>query len=216
MKTINSFYRSTAYREFASWYRYPEQSSLDELKARDQEVIGAFEALAAQGHFAPMQNIRSLFEDMECPSLSDLQAEYVRLFDYRPPCPMFESSYTEQKKNNPGKIKLSIEEFYNEFGLDASPTSFEPPDHLMLELEFMHFLSFKEGEAFENDGSDVEKYLMGQQRFSEDHLMKWVPAFCDRLSENAELSYYKALAVLTEGFLLQDTDYINLLCRELQ
>ena len=216
MKTINSFHRSTAYREFASWYRYPEQSSLDELKARDQEVIGAFEALADQGHFASKQNIHSLFEDMEGLLLSDLQAEYVRLFDYRPPCPMFESSYTELEKSNPGKVKLSVENFYNEFGLDASPTSIEPPDHIMMELEFMHFLSYKEGEARENEDIDFEKYIMGQQRFCRNHLQQWVPAFCDRLKENAGVSFFKALAALTEDFVLHDTGYIDSLCRDLQ
>lgn len=216
MKTIDSFLRSSAYREFVSWYRYPEQSSLDELRARDQEIMEAFEVLAAQGHFTSMQEIHGLFDGIESSSLSDLQAEYVRLFDYRPTCPMFESSYTELEKSNPGKVKLSVENFYNEFGLDASPASIEPPDHIMLELEFMHFLAFKEGEAFGEGGGEVKKYLRAQQKFSEDHLLQWVPAFCDRLKENAGLSYYSTLAVLTEGFVLQDSNYIDGLCWELQ
>ena len=216
MKTIDPFLRSTGYKEFASWYRYPEQSSVDDLKKRVQEIRTAFEALTTSKNFDSIEDIDALFDALDGLPLTDLQAEYVRLFDYRPPCPLFESSYSELEKNNPGKVKLSVEDFYNEFGLDTSPSSLEPPDHLMLELEFMHFLSFKEGEALQNEGIDIERYRIAQKRFCMDHLQKWVPAFCERLRENADLSFFKGLADLTEDFVLHDTDYIEALCRELQ
>ncbi|MFZ7113413.1 MAG: TorD/DmsD family molecular chaperone [Desulfatiglandales bacterium] len=216
MKTIDPFLRSTGYREIASWYRYPEQSSIEELKKKVEEIRSAFEALDITGNFDAIKELDGLFDALDGLSLTDLQAEYVRLFDYRPPCPLFESSYTELEKNNPGKVKLSVEDFYNEFGLDASPSSPEPPDHLMLELEFMHFLSFKEGEALQHDGPDIEKYRVAQKRFCKTHLQKWVPAFCERLRDNADQSFFRGLADLTEDFVLQDTDYIEALCRELQ
>ena len=216
MKPINPYLRSTAYRAFASWYRYPEQSSLDTLKAGQREFCGCFEALAAHGNFESAPSIHSLVESLDGVSLTDLQAEYVRLFDYRPLCPLFESSYTEMEKSNPGKVKLSVEDFYNDFDLDTSPCSVEPPDHITLEMEFMHFLSFKEGEESENGGPKGAKYVLGQQQFYRNHLHKWVSAFCNRLTQHAALPFYKILAGLTDNFLMHDSDYIDALCEDLQ
>lgn len=210
---IDPFLRSGVYRELASWYRYPEKSSLKEMKTNQAEITSEFEALASHGNLALTSRIRDLFEALEDLLLEEVQSEYVRLFDYRPSCPMFESSYIAKGKRNPGEVKLSVEESYNEFGLETSSNFKEPPDHIMLELEFMHFLCFREGESLNKDSGNKHRYIEGQRRFCENHILTWVPDFCDRVEKNANELFFGILAALTKDFLIHDVDYMNALCR---
>ena len=216
MDIINPFLRSTTYKILSSFYTYPEKQTLDEMNNRNQEISTTFDALSSQGNFISSRNIRGFFSSLDSFSLKEVQTEYVRLFDYRPLCPVYESSYVTEGRRNPAEVQLFVEDCYNEFGLDSSQSYAEPPDHIILELEFMHFLSFKEGEAFGNEDKGEKKYLMAEKKFCENHLLRWVPNFCSRLNESSNLPFFQTLAVLTKDFILEDANHINTLCKNLQ
>ena len=77
------------------------------------------------------------------------------------------------------------------------------PDHLVTELEFLHFLSFQEvqlGAA----GEDVGGLLRAQRDFIERHPGAWVPALCKRLAEREAPRLFRELAGLLERFLRQE------------
>jgi TorA maturation chaperone TorD len=40
-----------------------------------------------------------------------------------------------------------------------------------------------------------------EKMFIEEHLIKWVPVFCDRIISEAELSFYREIAKVTKNFM---------------
>jgi TorA maturation chaperone TorD len=48
-----------------------------------------------------------------------------------------------------------------------------------------------------------------ERRFLDEHLSRWVPAFCDKVMAAAELSFYRELAGLTKRFIEFDREEIE-------
>ena len=68
------------------------------------------------------------------------------------------------------------------------------------ELKFMHHLC-ELGFGAENE-EKRRACLKQQKKILNDHLLKWVPDFCDALYEYKQSDFYKGIAKLTKGFLL--------------
>jgi DMSO reductase family type II enzyme chaperone len=65
--------------------------------------------------------------------------------------------------------------FYNHFGLSvAEAREREVPDHITTELEFMHYLTFKEVLALQR-GEDPAPYCAAEMDFLSRHPAKWLP-----------------------------------------
>jgi DMSO reductase family type II enzyme chaperone len=137
----------------------------------------------------------------------ELQSEYIRLFDVgtpRPPCPLYGGEY---KKGRKGVMEELIR-FYNYFGLHPSPRSRDMPDHITIELEFMHFVIFREVAALHHQ-QDRTSYLRAERDFLERHLCAWVPRLRERLQRQQPPAFYAALTRLAEGFLAADLGYLQ-------
>ena len=143
----------------------------------------------------------------EVGSHEELQSEYIRLFDVgtpRPPCPLYGGEY---KKGRKGVMEELIR-FYNYFGLRPSTRSRDMPDHVTIELEFMHFLTFREVIALHHQ-QDRTSYLRAERDFLERHLCAWVPRLVERLGRQQPHPFYAALAGLAEAFLAADLRYLE-------
>ena len=137
----------------------------------------------------------------------ELQSEYIRLFDVgtpRPPCPLYGGEY---KKGRKGTMEELIR-FYNYFGLHPSPRSRDMPDHITIELEFMHFVIFREVAALHHQ-RDRASYLRAERDFLERHLCAWVPRLAERLRRQQPPAFYGALTRLAEAFLAADLRYLQ-------
>ena len=101
-----------------------------------------------------------------------------------------------------GNSTLDARERYRDAGLDKAKTFKDAPDHITAELEFMHYLIFKEIEALSNSDMQAAIGLLQKQKsFLEDHLMAWVPELAQNITKHAEYSFYPNLARATEIFL---------------
>ncbi len=137
----------------------------------------------------------------------ELQSEYIRLFDVgtpRPPCPLYGGEY---KKGRKGVMEELIR-FYNYFGLRPSPRSRDMPDHITIELEFMHFLTFREVTALRHQ-QDRTSYLRAERDFLERQLCAWVPSLLEKLGRQKPHPFYAALTGLAEAFLAADLRYLR-------
>ncbi len=86
----------------------------------------------------------------------------------------------------------------------------EHPDHLCAELEFLHFLTFKEAQAVEDGNTELLKgYRLAQKDFLKRHLIQWVPKFHGRLQSSARFPFYTELARITSVFLAQDMELVT-------
>jgi DMSO reductase family type II enzyme chaperone len=170
--------RSRAFGLFAAAIEYPEGGLLEDIRGGRLA-----EALAeALGALDP-----GLVEEIDWDALRDggegeeLAIEFTRLFDVGvsgPPCSLYGGVYGGSRM----KTMEEAVRFYNHFGLSLAEKPRELPDHLTTQLEFLHYLAFRETEALQA-GSDAGSYRRAQRDFIERHPGRWVPKLRARLEE---------------------------------
>jgi DMSO reductase family type II enzyme chaperone len=126
-----------------------------------------------------------------------LAIEYTRLFDAGasgPPCPLYGGLYGGDRM---AKMEEAVR-FYNHFGLRLSSEQRELPDHISTQLEYMHFLAYREVEALQA-GVDPGAYQRAQRDFISRNLGAWIPKLCERLEkENADRYFQTLIGLLAE------------------
>lgn len=214
LTTINPYLRSNVYQHLSAFYQYQEEDFFNSFKAKKQQVAELFKELAAAMSLPLDLDIERFVNSLDNINLLDLQAEYVRLFDYRPACPSFESFFLKssghiayEDDNNPARMQIAIEEFYREYGIEPAHFGEQPPDHITTELEFMYYLTFCEGEKQKTEQAG-KNYLAAQSDFMQEHLILWVPKFCEIMEKNAQLEFYRLLSTITRNFVSRDASYL--------
>lgn len=191
--------RSALYHRLARAFAFPDPPLVEELAS------GAFlAALREEVPFLPFpfplphQTPAALAD----PALAheEVQQEYIRLFEVgpgQPPCPLYEGVH------RPGRMKIMEElvRFYEHFGLRPQPG--DQPDHLCAQLEFMHYLAFKETAALTRDGPTAG-FVRAQRDFLDRHLCRWLPRLWWKLEEADAAPLYRRLAHLAESFAAAD------------
>jgi DMSO reductase family type II enzyme chaperone len=136
----------------------------------------------------------------------ELESEYIRLFDVGaagPPCPLYGGVYGGDRM----KVMEDAVRFYNFFALRLAPTLHELPDHITTELEFLHYLTFREAEACES-GIDPAPLLRAERDFLARHLCRWVPQLRARLAkQKTTWAFFPALVRFAEAYFAADRVY---------
>jgi DMSO reductase family type II enzyme chaperone len=165
--------RSSAYGLLREALAFPDEDFMTSL--RSGCWTDGLASIAAELPFA--------IETGLLPAGGDLPGAYVNLFEVgvgRPFCPLYEGSH----RNGRLKLMEDLVRFYEHFGLKTAPG--DHPDHLCAELEFMHYLAFKEAAA-ESQGQDGAGLRLAQFDFLDRHLCLWLPRVVSRLDEAADV-----------------------------
>jgi DMSO reductase family type II enzyme chaperone len=200
--------RSQMYRFLAESFRYPNDGFLK--MAKDGGYLESalavlrdipFEVSVEEGALSGQ-----LLKDV---SQDDFEAEFVRVFDAGPggpPCPLYEGKYVADRMTN----MEDLVRFYNHFGLSvAEAQEREVPDHITTELEFMHYLAFKEVLALQR-AEDPSSYCFAEIDFLDRHPVKWLPQLHQRTEKvfhakipnlcEPAVSFYCSLIGLSANF----------------
>ena len=132
----------------------------------------------------------------------DLKRQYSALFevgDEGPPAPIREDLFLLQ----PAKLREDLVRFYDYFGYTLNDEFQWQMDHLSIELEFMHFLSFQELESNDNKLS----FQLGQLDFSKKHLLNWVPDLSSTVNRLDNGDIYSKIVVELNNFLSIDNNW---------
>jgi anaerobic sulfite reductase subunit A len=82
-------------------------------------------------------------------------------------------------------------------------------DQLGLELSFMAHLARKAVlKAREGDEQALSDVLDRQEKFLREHLLNWVPRLCADIRACPGSDFYKAVSLVTEGFLRQEETFL--------
>jgi TorA maturation chaperone TorD len=101
-----------------------------------------------------------------------------------------------------GESTAEVKKFIESTGLNYDPDYSGLPDHISVELEFMQQLTLREEQAWrEEDEDGALNCLKTEKKFIEEHLVAWIPAFCDKVMRAAELPFYREMAALTKNFI---------------
>lgn len=191
-KTSNET-RATLYRLLSRLYRSEVDAPLlDTLKGMTFPTDASQHELA-EGY----ARLRSWLESCGETALDDLAVDYATVFlaagsadgSAAIPC---ESVYTSPKKIYMQEAWEAVTNLYRAHKLGkAEGLDDLMEDHLALELVFLvHLIE-------END-------LQAQQDFLECHLLNWVPDFVADIDRYARQDFYKAVGLITLGFLKLD------------
>ena len=103
-----------------------------------------------------------------------------------------------------------VKGFIENAGFDYKPDYHDLPDHIAVELEFMQEIIAREARALEKgDAAEAGDLQRIEEEFLTRHLVKWVPEFCRKIEGEAELPFYKKIAILTRDFLVSEIDELQ-------
>jgi TorA maturation chaperone TorD len=101
-----------------------------------------------------------------------------------------------------GDPASEMKDLYREAGFELEEEARQLPDALVVELEFMEWLSAYEAEARGEGRSDEVRRLQElQHRMLKEHLAPWVPEYARKLKEKARTDFYRAMLDLTAEFI---------------
>ncbi len=138
--------------------------------------------------------------------LEDLAVEYARLFlgpgKHISP---HESVHLKGEEGDGalwGEATVEVKKFIESSGLEYKPDYRGMPDHISVELEFMKEVTNREARACEEKDNDGARHCLEiERKFIEEHLVRWVPLFCDKVIKDADLAFYGEIAKLTKSFI---------------
>ncbi len=197
--------RSTLYRHLADWLRFPWEN-FHGLALAGELAQTAAPCLAAlpytvEGADGMLESLGEVEADYDL-----FQSDYVGLFDVGaggPPCPLYGGVWGGDRQ----KVMEEALRFYRFFGLSLSPEERDLPDHVSTELEFLHFLTFKEVEAL-REGSETDSLRRAARDFLVRHPAKWLPRAAGKLQTKEAPRFWRGLIGLGALFCKADADYL--------
>lgn len=199
--------RSAVYRLLSQALVYPVEEELAALRGVDlPQARDAAKLLPAR--LTPL--LSALEGSLAGVDALTLQAEHRRVFSHvmSVDCPPCETFYTARHIFQETQDLSDIGGFYKAFGLQMADKA--RLDHITVELEFMHFLAYKEAYALANHGAGRARLCRAVQRkFMQDHLGRWGGRFARLLANKADGGYFAGVAALLEAFLAAETRFLR-------
>lgn len=188
--------RSRAWGAFAELFEYPDAELYEAVCSGTlvqalKDVLGAVDSSLVEG--CGWEALTQAGEK------DDLAVEFTRLFDVGaggPPCPLYGGLYVGARM----KTMEEVVRFYNHFGLTVSESPRELPDHVTTELEFLHFLAFREAQAIEQ-GAEPDPFRRAQRDFIARHLGRWVPKLRAKLEGADAMPFFSEIVGRLERLL---------------
>lgn len=142
-----------------------------------------------------------------------LSVDRTRLFrglmpGYGPP-PPYESVYLGNPEAPFFQAASEVASLYAKVGVGFSPRIQEQADYIGVETDFMRILTEREAAAWKDTPEEALRWLLVEQEFLRDHLLRWVPNFCEIVVREAESDFYRGVAMLTHGFLTSDLEWVK-------
>ena len=154
-----------------------------------------------------LNGLQTLLDEWRATPLDVRKRLYSSMFEVGndgPPVPIREDLHL----NQPAGVREDIVRFYEFFGYGLEEKFAWEPDHLSIELEFMHFLCFKETQTLDaRDGEEASSYQLAQHDFAERHLCNWVSELAEKaVRQDSGGIYPRLLAALSE-FVVKDFEW---------
>ena len=156
--------------------------------------------------------LKSFVAQMGDNALTDLAVDYAKIFlGLGPICGEgaypYESVYTSPDRLLMQNARDEVAAIYASEGVRPADSCNEPEDHIAYEFTFMAYLCQKTLAAIRrSDEPGANGCLQQQRQFLQDHLLSWVPNFCADVQRIAGTDFYKAIAMITHGFLTMERD----------
>lgn len=192
----NAVRRGQVYGFLAGAFLYPHEN-WTKTTAVLKQIVEALDFTSAALAIPPL-------------ALQALQAAHRRAFGAVGSL-CYETEYGLPHEYRQSQEMADIAGFYRAFGFTTGGEVRERPDHVAVELEFMHVLALKEAYAAAQ-GLDAEKAICvdAQRKFLQDHLGRWFELFAQSLALNTGDAPYLALARFASAFIRADATRLGI------
>lgn len=183
---------------------YPDLSAISFVKMLPADIVEGTELMKKFANNSRGKSVEVLSRE--------LSVERIHLFggispSYGPP-PPYEAVYKEGRVI--GESTMEALRKYLKAGVRLSDECREMPDHIGIELGFMQFLCEREFKAWRSGKfNDVIEYLTMEREFMNEHMAKWIPAFCDEAIIQTKDDFYLGISKITRGFIALDQELIE-------
>lgn len=202
--------RANLYAALARNFLYPTAALLDgyrqgEFLAVVKEALAELGTPVSVGLADAVAALETaLATDLkQAPTLQQWADAYLFLFEHGMdvPCPLYETEYTTAHLWQQTQAMADIAGFYKAFGVHHEASG-ERPDHLALELDFMHLLCMKEAVALADGNAEAAAVCAeAQTKFIAEHLGCWTGVVSTLCHRNGALQTYGAVADLTDRWI---------------
>ena len=150
---------------------------------------------------------RSVQDEIKNITMDAMYKEYLHLFGNATvamDCPPYEMYFSGSHVYQQTQDLADISGFYKAFGLEVlKDDTTNRWDHIAVELEFLHFLTYKLAYAIENHGEkELEACATGKKKFLNAHIGKWIQAFSKAVDKkaSADVEFYSLITTLANIF----------------
>lgn len=140
-----------------------------------------------------------------------LHSEYSNLFilGARETVHPYASVYLSEWKRVQGDAWLAARKFLHEAGYAVKEETFFE-DHLSVQCEFVAALCKAAAKATKKKNSDkLAELLVLQERFLREHMLTWVPQYCQDLVRVSKHDFYSGAAKVTADFIRLDAHILK-------
>lgn len=169
---------------------------LDEFHSELAQAYRLLALLFLEGPTEELLNEMSQYLEIEIKEgVNDIKEDFTRLL-WGPEAPLqpYEGLYVYDEKEGPaiwGSTSQAVLQKYASAGLAIQEGLAYPPDHIAIEFIFVSYL--------------MENQLVDELiDFFENHIMKWVPRFCEQLEGEASTEFFKDIARVTKEIIEAD------------
>lgn len=174
----------------------------EDLPAEMQAGVGLVEAFIEASQGRPVDELKT-----------ELAVDRTRLLrgvkpGYGPP-PPYESVYAGSEGAPQMQASVAVRQAYAEAGVGLPEEVRDQPDFIGFELDFLRHLAAQEAQAWSNQDQEAAlKLLEKEKAFLEEHIVRWVPRFCEVMAREARLGFYQGIARMTKGFVLDEVEKV--------
>jgi putative dimethyl sulfoxide reductase chaperone len=206
--------RAQVYDFLAAIYNHPiDDLFLQNLAANPLKFISSLEQendLTGDLHngLQALQQFQQAMSNRSHESVNrEIAVEYHRLLrdsgEFNEIVATHESTYATPESAD--LIRVAVDKAYTAGAFEITTEVLARPDFIGYELQFMQHLGKLEGLAWANaDQETALKYQALERAFIREHLLRWVPHFCDNVITQTKLDFYRGIAGLTKGFILNE------------
>jgi len=152
---------------------------------------------------------KELAASFSYPEKEELRLEYDRLFRLSEIW-LYGAEYTAQNEFQRAKELSDISGFYRAFGLQVDK---ERPDALSCQLEFMHYLIYKELYALKKNLSNAQEKAGicrdAQKKFFQEHLYPAAKKIAEKVIRAGRNGFYSKIAKSLTAFLELEEEFLR-------
>ncbi|PVV07917.1 MAG: hypothetical protein B6D72_17545 [gamma proteobacterium symbiont of Ctena orbiculata] len=162
-------------------YNFPHYMG---LKLVTQEGIRAIDLMS--------RVVKSFPESFDDDLLDELAADYADIYlNHNLQASPLESVWLDEEHLTCQESMFQVRAWYELYGLMAEDWRIRPDDDLVLQLQFVSYL-------FSNPNSG--EHLQDAARFMDEHLLRWLSDFSNRVASRSATPYFAGVALLTAAY----------------